>query len=54
MTFPEVQEQLQSLLYIKGEIVVTQLHKTHVDLILKKTILIKAFIRMRLIERGTE
>ena len=54
MTFTEVQEQLRSLLYIKGEIVVTQQPKTNIDLVLKKTTFMKAFVRMRLIDRGSE
>jgi hypothetical protein len=54
LTFREVEEQLKSLLYIKGEVVVTHTQKTHVELIIKKTLLMKALVRMRLIDRGSE
>lgn len=54
MSFQEVEDQLRSLLYIKGEIVVTALKKTTVELIMKRTIVMKAYLRMRLIDRGAE
>lgn len=54
MSFTDVQEVLRSLLYIKGEIVVTQLQKTLIDLVIKKTTFMKVFVRIRLIDRGSE
>ena len=55
MTFQDVEDQLRSLLYIKGEIVVTaQQQRTTVELIVKKTHLMKGYLRMRLIDRGAE
>lgn len=49
-----MEDYLKCLMYIKGELVVSQGQKTDIYLVFKRAIFLKVFLRSRLLDRGNE